>query len=78
MIPEIKRREEIAGETGVYFATGQVLCGLLKAVFEDFSSFKSRHLAYGHSKPENMVSEGLSAPLHDTAQAYYTAKGWIK
>ena len=51
---------------------------LLKAVFEDFSSFKSRHPAYGHSKPENMVSEGLSAPLHDSAQSYYAAKGWIK
>jgi uncharacterized protein len=59
-------------------ASPAIVEALLKAVFEDFSRFKSGHPAYGHSKPESMVSEGLSAPLHDAAQAYYVSKGWIK
>ena len=29
-------------------------------------------------KPENMVKDGLSAPLHEGAVRYYKEKGWIK
>jgi uncharacterized protein len=29
-------------------------------------------------KPENMVKDGLSAPLHDGAARYYREKGWLK
>lgn len=51
---------------------------LLKTVFDDFDGFKATHPAYASLKPAEMVSKGLSAPLHDAARAYYTAKGWLK
>lgn len=51
---------------------------LVKAVFEDFDAFKARHPAYAGATPEVMVKEGLSAPLHDAAKAYYASKGWIR
>lgn len=50
---------------------------LIKAVFEDFDGFKGRHPAYANSKPPVMASEGLSAPLHPAAEAYYKNQGWI-
>ena len=34
--------------------------------------------ALAHLKPEDMVKNGLSAPLHDGAARYYKEKGWIK
>ncbi|MEX0695503.1 MAG: TAXI family TRAP transporter solute-binding subunit [Rhodospirillales bacterium] len=55
-----------------------VVEALLKAVFENFNGFRAKHPAYANSRPESMVSDGLSAPLHDAARAYYVSKGWIK
>ena len=34
--------------------------------------------ALANLKPENMVKDGLSAPLHEGAVKYYKEKGWIK
>ncbi len=51
---------------------------LVKAVFEDFEAFKKLHPAYAHSTPEMMVKDGLSAPLHPAAAAYYKSRGWLK
>ncbi len=51
---------------------------LVKAVFEDFEAFKALHPAYGAGTPEKMIREGLSAPLHPAAEAYYKSKGWIE
>ncbi|MFO1199277.1 MAG: TAXI family TRAP transporter solute-binding subunit, partial [Burkholderiaceae bacterium] len=51
---------------------------VVKAVFENFDEFKRLHPALAHLKPENMVKDGLSAPLHDGAARYYREKGWIK
>ncbi|MBX3610309.1 MAG: TAXI family TRAP transporter solute-binding subunit [Hydrogenophaga sp.] len=51
---------------------------LVKAVFENFDEFKKLHPAFAHLKPENMVKDGLSAPLHAGAAKYYKEKGWIK
>ncbi|WNK01022.1 TAXI family TRAP transporter solute-binding subunit [Thalassospiraceae bacterium LMO-JJ14] len=59
-------------------ADPSIVDALIKAVFEDFEGFKSRHPAYANATPEVMVSDGLSAPLHDAAKAYYMSKGWIK
>lgn len=55
-----------------------VVDALVKAVFEDFDGFKLKHPAYTTASPEAMVKDGLSAPLHDAAKAYYASKGWIK
>ena len=51
---------------------------VVKAVFDNFDEFKKLHPAFGALKPENMVKDGLSAPLHDGAVKYYREKGWVK
>ncbi len=51
---------------------------LVKAVFDNFEDFKKLHPALAHLKAENMVVDGLSAPLHPGAAKYYKEKGWIK
>lgn len=51
---------------------------VVKAVFEDFDGFKAKHPAYATSTPEKMVVDGLSAPLHPAAEAYYKSRGWLK
>lgn len=49
-----------------------------KAVFDNFDEFKKLHPALAHLKPQNMVKDGLSAPLHEGAARYYKEKGWIQ
>jgi uncharacterized protein len=51
---------------------------VVKAVFDNFEEFKKLHPALANLKPEDMVKNGLSAPLHDGAARYYKEKGWIK
>jgi len=51
---------------------------VVKAVFDNFDEFKKLHPAFQVLKPENMIKDGLSAPLHDGAARYYREKGWIK
>ncbi|SUO95550.1 TAXI family TRAP transporter solute-binding subunit [Suttonella ornithocola] len=49
-----------------------------KSVFDNFDRFKKLHPAFENITPEQMVTDGLSAPLHDGAKKYYLEKGWIK
>ena len=51
---------------------------VVKAVFDNFDEFKKLHPALANLKPEEMVKNGLSAPLHEGAARYYREKGWIK
>ena len=51
---------------------------VVKAVFDNFEEFKKLHPAFANLKPEDMVKNGLSAPLHEGAARYYKEKGWIK
>jgi TRAP transporter TAXI family solute receptor len=51
---------------------------VVKAVFDNFEEFKKLHPAFASLKAEEMVKNGLSAPLHDGAARYYKEKGWIK
>jgi hypothetical protein len=51
---------------------------VVKAVFDNFDEFKKLHPALSHLKPEGMIKDGLSAPLHAGAMKYYKEKGWIK
>jgi len=51
---------------------------VVKAVFDNFAEFKKLHPAFQVLKPENMIKDGLSAPLHDGAAKYYKEKGWMK
>ena len=53
----------------------KVVYETVRAVFENFEQFKSLHPAFGVLKEEEMVADGLSAPLHDGALKYYEAIG---
>jgi TRAP transporter TAXI family solute receptor len=50
---------------------------VVKSVFENFSDFTGLHPAFANLKPEEMIKDGLSAPLHDGAAKYYREMGWI-
>jgi uncharacterized protein len=51
---------------------------VVKQVFDNFDEFKRLHPALADLKPENMIKDGLSAPLHEGAVRYYKEKGWMK
>ena len=50
----------------------------VKAVFENFDRFKRLHPAFENLNEEDMISDGLTAPLHDGAARYYRERGWIE
>jgi uncharacterized protein len=54
-----------------------VVYDLVKATFENFDEFKKLHPAFAHLDPKDMISKGLSAPLHPGAVKYYKEKGWM-
>lgn len=51
---------------------------VVKQVFDNFDDFKKLHPALAHLKPEEMVANGLTAPLHEGAARYFKEKGWLK
>ncbi len=56
----------------------EVVYEMVKAVFENFEAFKKLHPAFRHLDKQQMISSGLSAPLHDGAARFYREQGWIK
>jgi TRAP transporter TAXI family solute receptor len=54
-----------------------VVYEVVKAVFENFDSFKRLHPAFANLKKEEMVKDALSAPLHPGAAKYYKEVGLI-
>ena len=48
---------------------------LVKAVFEGLKTFKRLHPALADLKPEEMVSLGITAPLHPGAERYFREAG---
>ena len=50
---------------------------VVKAVFENFEAFTKLHPAFANLKPEQMIADSLSAPLHEGAIRYYKEKGWM-
>jgi hypothetical protein len=54
-----------------------VIYHVVKAVFQNFQTFKKLHPAFAVLKKEEMVKDGLSAPLHDGAKKYYKEAGLI-
>ncbi|WP_369932455.1 TAXI family TRAP transporter solute-binding subunit [Rhodovulum sp. 12E13] len=55
-----------------------VVYEVVKAVFENFDQFKSLHPAFAVLEKEQMVSDGLSAPLHAGAERYYREAGLLE
>jgi len=51
---------------------------VVKSVFENLDSFRKLHPAFANLKADEMVKDGLSAPLHDGAARYYKEAGLIK
>ena len=49
-----------------------------RAVFENFNEFKKLHPAFASLDPDDMIRDGLSAPLHEGALRYYRERGWIR
>ena len=50
---------------------------VVKAVFENFEDFKKLHPAFGMLEKEDMVKNGLSAPLHPGAEKYFKESGLL-
>ncbi len=50
---------------------------MVKAVFENFKRFKKLHPAFANLEPSEMITNNLSAPLHDGAVRYYKEQGWM-
>ncbi|WP_447555395.1 TAXI family TRAP transporter solute-binding subunit [Vreelandella sp. EE22] len=55
-----------------------VIYETVKAVFENFDRFKRLHPAFENLNEEDMISDGLTAPLHAGAERYYRERGWIE
>ncbi|EEB83585.1 TAXI family TRAP transporter solute-binding subunit [Roseobacter sp. GAI101] len=56
----------------------EVVYEVVKAVFDNFDRFKKLHPAFENLKEEEMIKDGLSAPLHDGAVKYYKERGWME
>ena len=54
-----------------------VIYNVVKAVFENFEEFQKLHPAFANLKKEEMVKDGLSAPLHDGAAKYFKEAGLL-
>ena len=50
---------------------------MVSAVFDNFEEFKKLHPAFANLDPKDMISSGMSAPLHPGAIKYYKEKGWM-
>lgn len=50
---------------------------VVKAVFDNFDDFRRLHPALASLKKEDMVKNGLSAPLHPGAEKYFKEKGLL-
>ena len=55
-----------------------VIYEVVKAVFENFDRFKRLHPAFENLTKEEMISGGLSAPLHPGAEKYYKEAGLLE
>jgi hypothetical protein len=55
-----------------------VIYQVVKSVFENFDDFRKLHPAFANLQKEQMVKDGLSAPLHDGAAKYYNESGLLK
>ena len=56
----------------------EVIYQVVKAVFGNFNAFTGLHPAFAVLDKEQMVTQGLSAPIHDGAMKYYKEAGLLK
>jgi TRAP transporter TAXI family solute receptor len=55
----------------------EVVYTIVKAVFDNFEDFKKLHPAFANLTEKEMITEGISAPLHNGAIKYYKERGWM-
>jgi TRAP transporter TAXI family solute receptor len=55
----------------------EVVYGVVKSAFDNFRRFKRLHPALGILKENEMIKDGLSAPLHSGAIKFYKEQGWM-
>ena len=55
----------------------ETIYAFVKAVFDNFETFKAAHPAFGDLEPDRMLREGLTAPLHEGALRYYREMGMM-
>ncbi len=53
-----------------------VAYNVTKAVFDQLDAFKQLHPALANLQANQMIKDGLSAPLHAGAAEYYKERGW--
>lgn len=58
-------------------ASDDMVYTLVRAVFENFDEFRRLHPALANLNPQNMIRDGLTAPLHPGAIRYYRERGWM-
>jgi TRAP transporter TAXI family solute receptor len=58
--------------------SSDVIYQVVKSVFDNFEDFQKLHPAFAELKKEEMIKDGLSAPLHDGAIKYFKEAGLIK
>ncbi|HSA69607.1 MAG TPA: TAXI family TRAP transporter solute-binding subunit [Burkholderiales bacterium] len=82
LYPNNPQETQTYGVLATFVSSTQVpndtVYAVVKAVFDNFDEFKKLHPAFQVLKPENMIKDGLTAPLHPGAVKYYKEKGWLK
>lgn len=58
-------------------ADPEMIYRLVSGVFHDLLRFKAAHPALGMLTAQEMIHDGLSAPLHEGALRYYREQGWL-
>ena len=51
---------------------------MVEQIFADFETLRGLDPVLTALEPEAMVADGLTAPLHPGAEAYFRARGWIE
>lgn len=54
-----------------------VIYAVTQSVFDNFNEFKRLHPAFSGLKKEEMIKDGLTAPLHDGAKKYFIEVGLL-
>ncbi len=57
--------------------SADTIYAVVKGVFDNFADFKKLHPAFAHLNEKDMISKGISAPLHEGAVRYYKERGWM-
>jgi TRAP transporter TAXI family solute receptor len=53
----------------------EIVQAVVAAVFGEFDRFRRSHVLLEHLEPAEMINDGLSAPLHEGARAYFMESG---